>query len=193
MCHKDQTYPAETYTRDEVESIMGLCNRRYLTGRRNRALIALLYRTGLRISEALALRPVDIDFDNATVRVLHGKGDHARTVGIDDRAASLVANWIVARRDMPGTRLFCTNSGKPLSRRSFGTVLTRLGRKAGILKRVHPHGFRHTHAAELAREGMPINLIQKQLGHSNISVTSRYLDHVAPTTLIEAIRGREWS
>ena len=69
-------------------------------------------------------------------------------------------------------------------------LMPRLARKAGIEKRVHAHGLRHTHAAELAMEGKPVNLIQAQLGHASLAVTSTYLAHIAPVQLIEAMRGR---
>jgi integrase/recombinase XerD len=64
--------------------------------------------------------------------------------------------------------------------------MPRLARRAGIEKRVHPHGLRHTHAAELALEGQPMNLIQAQLGHSSLATTSRYLAHIAPAELVHA-------
>ena len=60
-------------------------------------------------------------------------------------------------------------------------------------KRVHAHGLRHTHAAELAEEGHPINLVQAQLGHSSLATTDRYLRHIAPRQLVAAMRRREWS
>lgn len=69
-------------------------------------------------------------------------------------------------------------------------MLPRLARKAGIAKRVHAHGLRHTHAAELRREGKDIGAISKQLGHSSISTTARYLDHIAPEDVARAIAGR---
>jgi integrase len=64
--------------------------------------------------------------------------------------------------------------------------------RAGIDKRVHPHGFRHTHAVELVAEGAPVNVISRQLGHANSSVTARYLDHVAPAAVIETMQRRTW-
>ena len=73
------------------------------------------------------------------------------------------------------------------------TVLPRLARRAGIETRVHAHGLRHTHAAELASEGVPLNIIQRQLGHSNVGTTSRYIDHIRPQQVIEAMHTREWS
>ena len=64
---------------------------------------------------------------------------------------------------------------------------------SGIDKRVHPHGLRHTHAAELAFEGVPMNAIQAQLGHSSLATTSSYLAHIAPAELVKAMQARTWS
>jgi integrase len=71
-------------------------------------------------------------------------------------------------------------------------LFKRLAKKAGIEKRCHPHGLRHSLAAELAREGLPLNLIQQQLGHCSLATTSRYLDHIAPAELINAMQSRKW-
>ncbi len=72
-------------------------------------------------------------------------------------------------------------------------MLKRLVFRAGIEKRVHAHGFRHTHAAQLRAEGVDIAIISRQLGHASINTTARYLDHIAPQAVIEAMRGRAWS
>ena len=129
------------------------------------------------------------------MRVLHGKGDRARTVGLDPEAFAVVERWIdsrSARRINGRARLFCTLQGKPLDTAYIRALLPRLAKRAGVEKRVHAHGLRHTHAAELAREGFPINLIQAQLGHSSLATTSRYLAHIAPQQLVDAIQKREW-
>jgi site-specific recombinase XerD len=72
-------------------------------------------------------------------------------------------------------------------------VLKRLARRAGIDKRVHAHGLRHTHAAQLRAEGVDIAIISKQLGHASITTTACYLDHLAPRAVIAAIRRRTWT
>ncbi|MFG0314666.1 MAG: tyrosine-type recombinase/integrase, partial [Phycisphaerales bacterium] len=72
-------------------------------------------------------------------------------------------------------------------------MLPRMARRAAIEKRVHAHGLRHTHAAQLASEGVPINVISRQLGHSNVGTTSRYIDHISPTQVIETMRARDWA
>ena len=187
--------PIETLSIAEVERLLDACSRKAPTGIRNRALIVLLWRAGLRINEALALRVKDINSEQGMIRVLHGKGDKARTVGLDPRAFALLELWLQERRKCKLSSrvpLFCTLQGKPLQDRYVRALLSRLAAKAEIDKRVHPHGLRHTHASELAAEGIPINQIQKQLGHTSLATTSRYLDHIAPQDLINTMRQRQW-
>lgn len=189
-------FPAEVLTDAEVCALMRACGRYSPTGIRNRALITLLYRTGLRIREALGLFPKDLDLDGGSVRVLAGKGGKARTVGIDPGATAIIERWLEARtrRGISGhSRLFCTLRGQTMESAYVRVMLKRLGKRAGIDKRVHAHGFRHTHACQLRSEGVDIAVISKQLGHASISTTARYLDHLAPKAVIEAITKREWS
>jgi site-specific recombinase XerD len=189
------TYPAEILTPEEVRALITMCSNRAPTGIRNRALIVVLYRGGVRISEALTLFPKDLDRMAGTVTVLHGKGGKRRTIGLDLTAFSVVERWLDTRKSIgiDGRKpVFCTLAGQPLKSAYVRALLPRLAHKAGIEKRVHAHGLRHTHAAELAAERMPLNLVQAQLGHANLAVTSRYLDHIAPTQLIEAMRSRCW-
>ena len=193
--NKGKRYPAEPLTEKEVRSLLAKCSGRAPTGIRNRALITVLYRGGLRISEALALEPKDLDSKEGTVRVLHGKGDRSRTIGLDPSAVALVELWLNRRRDLGingHKRVFCTLAGAPISTAYVRALLPRLAHKAGIAKRVHAHGFRHTHAAELAREGVPMNQIQAQLGHSSLATTDRYVRHIEPQEVIETMRARKW-
>jgi site-specific recombinase XerD len=186
--------PAEPLSRAEADALVAVISRRSLTGRRNRALATVLYRAGLRIGEALALKASDVDPDASTIRVLRGKGAKARTVGLDPGAMATVLRWTEARA-AAGIRtgpLFCTLAGRPLSRQYVSAMLKRQAAKAGIDKRVHPHGLRHTHGAELAAEHVPVNVISKQLGHSSSAVTARYIDHIAPAEVIAAMQARTW-
>lgn len=73
------------------------------------------------------------------------------------------------------------------------TLLPRLAARAGVTKRVHPHGLRHTLAFELMMEGVPVPIIQRQLGHASLATTQRYLDHIAPKDVIEAMQARVWA
>ncbi len=194
---KGQKYPAEILTAREIEALLAGCSTRAPTGIRNRALLLTLYRCGLRISEALALKPKDVDVDAATLQVLHGKNDRSRQLAFDSAATDAIARWIDARKALGyngrgTTPLFCTLKGGPLSAVYVRQVLSRLATKAGIEKAVRCHGLRHTFAAELCREGVPLNQIQQALGHSNAATTSRYLDHVAPEAMLATLRSREW-
>jgi site-specific recombinase XerD len=193
--NKGHKYPAEPLTGAEIAALLRQCSVKAPTGIRNRALIAVMYRAGLRISEALALRPADVNPADGTLRVLHGKGDKARTVGLDAGAMDTVARWMDRRREF-GFRngpLFCTLAGGPVSDRYVRNMLKRIAIKGGLEKRVHPHGLRHTHAAELVREGTPVNVIRDQLGHSSLAVTDRYLRNVAPADLIALGKSRTWA
>lgn len=194
--NKGKRYPAEILTDAEVHGLIKACSRRAPTGVRNRALIVMLYRGGLRLSEALALMPKDLDEEAGTVRILNGKGAKARTIGLDPAAFVFIQRWLDVRhkRGINGkARLFCTLRGQTLDSSYVRHLFRRLGEKVGIEKRVHPHGLRHTHAAQLAMEGCPLNLIQQQLGHSSLATTSRYLEHIAPQQLIETMRHRPWN
>lgn len=193
--NKGRKLPPEVLTPEEVKALMDACSKRAPTGIRNRALIALLYRGLLRIDEALSLKPKDLDHSAGTIRVLHGKGDKARTVALDDAAWGVLAVWLERGKalGMNGRHpVFCTLRGKRLLPSYCRRLFTRLGSKAGIGKRVHPHGLRHTGAAEMRAEGIDVGIIAKQLGHANIATTARYLDHVCPQAVINAMRGRQW-
>jgi site-specific recombinase XerD len=193
--NKGRRFPPETLSEAEVSALIRAASGRAPTGVRNRALIVVLYRGGLRVFEALGLHVRDVDVETGTIRVRHGKGDHSRIVGIDPAAASLIGRWLEVRRARGIPRsapLFCTLRGRRLHDRYVRAVLPRLARRAGIDKRVHPHGLRHTHAAALAREGVPVNVIQAQLGHRSLATTDRYLRHIAPEELVRRMRQRTW-
>lgn len=192
--NKGETYPAEVLTPDEVGRLFTACSSKAPTGIRNRALITVLYRTGLRVSEALALALKDIDRGACTVRVLHGKGDRSRVTGIDPHAFAAIDRWIDKRKDLGlarRSRLFCTLQGESIDSSYVRHLMKRLAAKAGIEKRVHAHGLRHTLAAELASEHLPVNVIQAQLGHGSLATTSRYLAHIRPQQLIDEMQRRE--
>jgi site-specific recombinase XerD len=188
-------YRPQILTPDEARRLLNAPSARAPTGIRNRALLAILYRAGLRCAEALALQQADLDPDRSYVIVRRGKGDKFRTVAMDPGGFALVLRWLETKRKL-GLRtplVFCTLQGRPLYPSYVRTLLPRLGDKAGIGKRVHPHGLRHTFAAELAEEGKPPNVIQAWLGHERLSTTSIYLAHIAPVDLARHAQTRVWS
>lgn len=187
--NKGRTFPPEPLTPDEVAAIIAGCSPRARTGIRNRALLVLLYRSGLRIFEALALKPSDVDLNRHTCRVLHGKGDKATVRGFHPTATDALARWIDTRKSLSlkNGPLFCTLDGGQLYPQYVRLLLGRLADKAGIDKRVHPHGLRHTFADELRAAGVDVVVISKLLGHSSIAVTSRYLDHLTSHQAVTAL------
>jgi len=195
---------------EDVRLLLDLCSRRSPTGIRNRALIAVLYGSGLRISEALALTPKDLHLDDpATIRVHRGKGNKARTSALLPASVEFLQRWLDKRATLGvnGRRpVFCTlttgkvvgketKPGQPLSSAYVRGWLARLALKArakGMDKRIHAHGFRHSHAHHLRKQGLDVVQIQKQLGHSSLSVTNVYLDHVGDHELAERMRDADW-
>ena len=160
--NRGRKFPPELLTEDEVRALIKAASNRAPTGIRNRALITVMYRGGLRLAEALALRPKDLDVDVGSVTVLHGKGDRHRVVGLDPGEFAIVTMWLDTRRELGvsgRSPLFCTLQGKPLHQSYVRTLLPRLAERAGIEKRVHPHGLRHTHSFELMMEGVPVPVI----------------------------------
>lgn len=188
------TMPAEIPTADEVRALLDACAPRSAVGVRNRALIAVLYRAGLRAGEALALRETDVG--DGLLRVRRGKGGRSRTVGIDGGALVMLREWLGERRERglgAAEFVFCTMRGSPLTASYLRVLLPRLATRAGVRRRVHAHGLRHAHASELRAEGVDVAIISRQLGHRSLLTTIRYLDHIAPVRVIEAIAARTWS
>jgi integrase/recombinase XerC len=196
--NKGQRYPAETLTRDEVGRLLSAVGGQSSTALRNRALIATLYRGGLRISEALALRPSDVDADSGELHIRKAKGRKSRRVKLDAGALDTVNLWRERRKALGfagRAPLFCgikgAGAGGELKTAYIRRLLPKLAERAGIDKRVHAHGLRHSRAAELAGEGVPVNVIQDVLGHTSLSTTNTYLAHVHPTQVFAAMES-DW-
>jgi integrase/recombinase XerD len=174
---------------------MRQCSRRAPTGVRNRALIAICWRCGLRIGEALALRVKDFEPDSGTLVVQRGKGGKRRIVGVDAGTVALVSRWLEARRRRcisNGAPLFCTLAGRQLDQSYIRHMLPRIARKAGIERRVHAHGLRHAFAVDLVGSGAPLYVVRDALGHASIATTQVYLSRVGAHEAVEAMRNREW-
>ena len=189
------TLDADLLTAAEIELLMRQCSRRAPTGVRNRALLAVLWRCGLRIGEALALAPKDFDPDSGTLVVQRGKGGKRRVVGVDAGTVALLGRWLEARRKRgisTSSPLFCSLAGRPMDQSYIRHLLPRLGRKAGIERRVHAHGLRHAFAVDLVRAGAPLYVVRDALGHASVATTQVYLTRVGAHEAVEAMRNREW-
>ena len=124
-----------------------------------------------------------------------GKGGRRREVAMDDRAFDQLQPWLTARATMPVGPLSCVINGHTRGRARSATAaraaLRRRAAGAGVRRRFVPHQLRHAHAIELAREGVPLNVIQRQLGHRNLGVTSIYLQGIDPGEIIETVHARQ--
>ena len=191
--NKGIRYPADPPTVDEIVAVMRhTADDRH--GFRLRAMIVVLWRAGLRIHEALALAEHDLDQRRGSVLVRSGKGGRRREVGMDEWGWEQVRPWLSARADMPAGPLFCIidgpTRGRPWTGASLRREFRRIAAEAGVRRRFAPHQLRHAHALELAREGVPLNIIQRQLGHSNLGTTSIYLQGIDPEEILAAVRAR---
>ena len=193
--NKGRKLPPERLTSEDVRALLGACSATAPTGIRNRALVVTLYRAGLRLEEALALVPADVDVAAGVIHVGRRTATHVRDAGIDAGALGFVRKWLRVRTSLgvgADAPLFCTLSGGRIHPAYVRQLLPRLAEKAGIDKRVHAQGLRFTHAAELAAEGMPAELIQAQLGHGSLASTDRYLRQMCAAERIDALQRREW-
>jgi site-specific recombinase XerD len=191
--NKGLRYPADPPKVEEIIAVMRAAGNDRL-GRRLRALIVILWRAGLRIQEALALAESDLDQRRGALLVRRGKGGRRREVGMDAWGWEELQPWLDMRLALPVGPLFCVING-PTRDRAWSTAaaradLRRTAVHAGVRRRFAPHQLRHAHAVELAREGVPLIVIQRQLGHSNLGITSVYLQGIDNAEIIETVHGR---
>lgn len=173
------------------------------SGVRNRALLHLMWKAGLRVSEVLALRPCDVawrDGGNARLNVRNGKGGKQRFVVLFNGANGDLRDWLELRAERFGLAddapIFCALHadalGKPLARQNVNRILETAANRAGIAKRVHPHAFRHAHATELYHRGAGIAAIQRQLGHTDPLTTQTYLQSLGCDAALDALDAVAW-
>jgi site-specific recombinase XerD len=191
--NKGRRYPADPPRVEEIVAVMRQAGTdRY--GRRLRGLIIVLWRAGLRISEALALTESDLEVTRGSVLVRRGKGGRRREVGMDERAWDQLRPWLEARILFPVGPLFCVingpTCGRPWSSSQVRIALRRTAAQAGVRRRFAPHQLGHAHAVEMAREGVPLNVIHRQLGDANLGVTSISLQGIDSGEIIETVRSR---
>jgi site-specific recombinase XerD len=191
--NKGQLYPADPPSVEEIVAVMRhASDDRH--GFRLRALIVVLWRSGLRIQEALALGEHDLDPRRGSLLVRSGKRGRRREIGMDAGGWEQLRPWPAARVELPVGPLFCSIDGPTRGRRwssaNVRVELRRLAAQAGIRRRFAPHPLRHAHAVELAREGVPLNVIQRRLGHANLGTTSIYLQGIDTEEITATVHAR---
>jgi site-specific recombinase XerD len=169
--NKGLRYPADPPKVEEIVAVMRQAGDN-AHGQRLRGLIVVLWRAGLRVQEALALAEVDLDYRRGALLVRRGKGGRRREVGMDTWGWEELQPWLDLRVRLPVGPLFCVLNGRTRGRQWSTAAargeLRRTAVAAGVRRRFAPHQLRHAHAVEMAREGVPLVVIQRQLGHSNL-------------------------
>ena len=168
--------------KDESKNLLDAPMERTETGLRDRAILELLYATGLRVAECCGLDLDDVDRQQGSVRVM-GKGGKERVVPAGDIALQALDAWLTVRGEGRGP-LFTNPRGGRLSTRGVHRIVRIRARAAGIERRVTPHTFRHSFATHMLGEGADLRLIQELLGHSRLSTTQRYT-HVSAEHLMK--------
>ena len=191
-------FQPQPLTRPEAKSLLAACSQT-TAGIRDRAVFVILYRGGTRITATLAIRPSDIDWDRGLITVHEDKGGKGRTVVLDAEAMDALRVWSERRKSLGINGhhpFFCATNrparGKLLDSSHYRHKIKALRKKAGIEKRCHLHGLRHTAASELLEEGFDLATIAAQLGHAHTSTTSRYLHRLRPDLMNEQLRQRKW-
>jgi site-specific recombinase XerD len=191
--NKGLSYPPDPPTVEEIITVIRAAGNTP-DGSRLRALIVVLWRAGLRISEALALTESDLDCDRGAILVRRGKGGKRREVGMDRWGWEELTPWLTYRATLPVGALFCilhgATRGRPCSPAGFRRQLCDTSQRAGVRRRFAPHQLRHAHAVEMSREGVPIVVIQRQLGHADLAITSTYLRGIDNTEIVHTVHER---
>ena len=160
---------------DEIDRIIAAVDTRTVKGRRDSAILEVLYSCGLRVSELVSLRLCDLFFGEGYIRVI-GKGDKQRLVPISAVASDKIQIYLEDRRCVQSRdeRVFLNNRGSGLTRVMIFTLLRQAALRAGITARISPHTFRHSFATHLLRGGAGIRQVQEMLGHESIVTTEIY-------------------
>lgn len=158
---------------------------------RNKAMLELLYATGLRVSELINLKVYDINLEEAIVKTM-GKGSKERIIPIGDYALNALKVYItqyrssLLKKDL-NDYLFLNNHGKPMTRQGFFKIIRKLAIEQGIKKDFSPHTLRHSFATHLLKHGADLRIIQELLGHSDVSTTQIYT-HISNEQLDETFK-----
>ncbi len=172
----------KSLTEEEVEALLDAPNTEEPLGHRDRAMLELLYATGLRVSELINLKQNQVNLNQGVLRIV-GKGDRERLIPLGDESQ----RWL--REFMEGPRveillerqtdyMFPTRRGDRMTRQAFWHIIKRYAQKAGVKKKLSPHTLRHAFATHLLNNGADLRVVQLLLGHSDLSTTQIYT-HVA--------------
>lgn len=182
-------YLPEVLSVEEVTAIIDSVDLSKWTGKRDKAVLEILYGCGLRVSEAVGLKISNVYLDEGFVRVV-GKGDKERIVPMGEMAAAAVREYMAVRPDPASPQyddiLFLNRFGKAISRVALFNMVKNQAMAAGVNKEISPHTFRHSFATHLIENGADLRVVQEMLGHESILTTEIYT-HIDSSTWQRAI------
>lgn len=182
-------YLPEVLSVEEVTSIIDSVDISKWNGKRDRAVLEILYGCGLRVTEAVGLKISNVYLEEGFVRVV-GKGDKERIVPMGEMASEAVKEYLAARPEPASPQyddiLFLNRFGKAISRVALFSMVKRQAMAAGVNKEISPHTFRHSFATHLIENGADLRVVQEMLGHESILTTEIYT-HIDSSTWQRAI------
>lgn len=170
----------------EVEKLLGGPDGVTAPGSRDKAMLELLYATGIRVSELVSLKVADVNLSTGFLRCM-GKGSKERIIPIGSLAQQTLLHYLRFGRPQfvrasDSSALFLNHHGEPMSRQGFWKILKKYSRNAGIISEITPHTLRHSFATHLLERGADLRAVQEMLGHADISTTQIYT-HVTRSRL----------
>ena len=183
---RQEKYLPVSMSETEVELLLKSPSLDSFIGRRDRAMIEMLYATGMRISELINLKITDVDCNRLVAKVM-GKGSKERLIPYGEIASDHLNIYIQDRKDINSNEIFLSNRGKKITRGAFWNRIKLYLRKENLKESISPHTLRHAFATHLLNRGADLRSVQILLGHSDLSTTQIYT-HIAKKRLGEILK-----
>ena len=183
---KQEKYLPISMSEDEVERLLSSPNSNQIIERRDKAMIEILYATGMRISELVNLKLTDVDFNRSVLKVF-GKGSKERLVPYGEKAAEALDIYLRDRKRSDSKNVFLSNRGSQITRGAFWQRIKIYIKRENLKSSISPHTLRHAFATHLLNRGADLRSVQILLGHSDLSTTQIYT-HIAKQRLGEILK-----
>ena len=183
---KQEKYLPASMSESEVEKLLNSPDASKEIEQRDKAMIEMLYATGMRISELINLRITDIDMNRSVIKVM-GKGSKERLIPFGESASEALSNYLKIRKDSPSKEVFISNRGKKISRVAFWQRIKVYLLRENLKISISPHTLRHAFATHLLNRGADLRSVQLLLGHSDLSTTQIYT-HIAKQRLGDVLK-----
>ena len=183
---KQEKYPPASMSESEVEKLLNSPDASKEIEQRDKAMIEMLYATGMRISELVNLKITDIDMNRSVIKVM-GKGSKERLIPFGESASEALFNYLKIRKDSSSKEVFISNRGKKITRVAFWQRIKVYLLRENLKISISPHTLRHAFATHLLNRGADLRSVQLLLGHSDLSTTQIYT-HIAKQRLGDVLK-----